>query len=288
MILVGFVDYLPVETPVKAQHIEATALPGADLDISRMPGHWLMARMGKRVLRPGGLELTREMLDALAITSHDPVVELAPGLGTTMRMVLEKGPASYVAVERDEAAVRAVRRAIPPGRGECRQGVASDTGLESSSANVVFGEAMLTMHTAKQKTAIIQEAYRVLVPGGRYGIHELGLMPDDMPEPEKEAIQKELSDSIHVGARPLTLSEWKHALEHEGFEITSAVTAPMHLLEPGRLIADEGLPGMLRFMFNVLRTPGARRRVRAMRGVFRKYAPHLCGVAIVARKKATA
>jgi hypothetical protein len=27
-----------------------------------MPGHWVLARMGKRVLRPGGLELTRRLL----------------------------------------------------------------------------------------------------------------------------------------------------------------------------------------------------------------------------------
>lgn len=51
-------------------------LPGAQLDLSEMPGHWLLARMVKRVLRPGGLEMTRRMLDALHITSADRVVEL--------------------------------------------------------------------------------------------------------------------------------------------------------------------------------------------------------------------
>jgi len=30
-------------------------LPGSDLDVAKMPGHWLLARLGKRVLRPGGL-----------------------------------------------------------------------------------------------------------------------------------------------------------------------------------------------------------------------------------------
>ncbi len=28
---------------------------GADLAVQKMPAHWLMARLGKRVLRPGGL-----------------------------------------------------------------------------------------------------------------------------------------------------------------------------------------------------------------------------------------
>ncbi len=40
-------------------------LPGEDLDASTMPGHWLLARLGKRVLRPGGLELTRHLVESL-------------------------------------------------------------------------------------------------------------------------------------------------------------------------------------------------------------------------------
>ena len=49
----------------------------------KMPGHWLLAKLGKRVLRPGGLELTRVMLKRLDIQSCDAVVEFAPGLGVT-------------------------------------------------------------------------------------------------------------------------------------------------------------------------------------------------------------
>ena len=46
---------------------QMAGLPGSKLDVSRMPGHWLLARLGKRVLRPGGSELTRALLDGLAI-----------------------------------------------------------------------------------------------------------------------------------------------------------------------------------------------------------------------------
>ena len=47
----------------------------------KMPGHWLLARLGKRVLRPGGLGLTRIMLDRLGIGARDEVVEFAPAWG---------------------------------------------------------------------------------------------------------------------------------------------------------------------------------------------------------------
>ena len=77
---------------------------GEELDTTKMPGHWLLARLGKRVLRPGGRELTRQMLNGLCIKSSDEVVEFAPGLGFTAQLTLNQKPASYTAVERDEAA----------------------------------------------------------------------------------------------------------------------------------------------------------------------------------------
>src|SRR5690606_32038808 len=135
--------------------------------------------------------------------------ELAPGLGTTTRMVLgERHPVSYVGVERDEAAVASTQRFLRAGIDRCQKGSAARTGLEDGSATVVFGEAMLTMQNAAQKEAIVREAVRVLKPGGRYGIHELGLRPDTLPDAIKAEVHRDLSDAIHVGARPLTLAEW--------------------------------------------------------------------------------
>ena len=43
-------------------------------------GHWVLAKLGKRVLRPGGRELTAQMLEAMNINETDDVVEFAPGL----------------------------------------------------------------------------------------------------------------------------------------------------------------------------------------------------------------
>src|SRR5688500_17534028 len=82
---------------------------GEGLKIQKMPGHWVLARLGKRVLRPGGMELTRRMLKALQISAKDEVVEFAPGMGITAQLTLRASPASYTAVERDEAAAKIVR-----------------------------------------------------------------------------------------------------------------------------------------------------------------------------------
>lgn len=263
-------------------------LPGAGLNPGKMPGHWLLARAGKRVLRPGGRLLTRQMLRALAIGPADAVVELAPGLGITARETLARGPASYVAVERDRHAAEGIQRWLTgPGR-EVRQGTAEQTGLPSGEATVVYGEAMLTMQPAETKARVVAEAYRLLKPGGRYGIHELCLRPDDVPDDLRDQILGALAGTIRVGARPLTVAEWHELLTRQGFVVTAKYTAPMHLLEPRRLIRDEGLLRALKVVFNIVRDPVARRRVWAMRQSFRQYARHLGAVSLVATRPAEA
>jgi hypothetical protein len=143
---------------------------------------------------------------------------------------------------------------------------------------------MLSMQPAATKTCIVKEAVRLLRCGGRYGIHELCLVPDDVDEQVRKAIKQDLSQVIHVGVRPLTRLEWRELLAGEGLKIVAEAVAPMHLLEPRRLVQDEGLFGAMRFVWNVARNPSARQRVLGMRRIFRKYRDHLAAIAIVGRK----
>ena len=143
---------------------------------------------------------------------------------------------------------------------------------------------MLSMQTPQHKCGIVREAYRVLKLGGRYGIHELCLIPDDLDERTKLEIQNGLAGAIHHGTRPWTVTEWRGLLASEGFLVQTQAQAPMLLLEPGRIIQDEGVCGALRFAFNLLCNREARRRVLAMRRVFSKHRDHLAAVMLVGQK----
>jgi SAM-dependent methyltransferase len=257
-------------------------LPFAARDDEAVQGHWLLARLGKRVLRPGGAELTRTLLERARVADAD-VVELAPGLGRTAAEIVARRPRSYRGVDRDAEAVRTVEP-IVAGYGDVRTADAATTGLDSDSADVVIGEAMLTMQGDRSKDAIVTEAVRLLRPGGRYAIHELGLAPDDLPESVKTEVRQALARSIKVNARPMTIAEWRALLARHGLEIEHVETAPMALLQPRRLIADEGVGGALRFARNLLTQPAARKRVLAMRRTFQTHRRHLIAVAITARK----
>ena len=252
--------------------------------IEKMSGHWLLAKIGKKVLRPGGIALTQKMLSLLTITSDDAVVEFAPGLGFTAQMTLGKKPKSYIGIDAEENAVSYLNRKFEQSSAVFKLGNAAMSSLPEQSADKVYGEAMLSMHANHRKADIIKEAYRILKPQGYYAIHELALKPDHLDENVKSHIQKELAMAIKVNARPLTVSEWTELLEKEGFKVMKVETAPMHLLEPQRIINDEGILGSLTIAKNILLHPAMRKRVFQMKSIFKKYEKNMGAVVIIARK----
>jgi SAM-dependent methyltransferase len=260
-----------------------STLPFAERDVAHLPGHWLLARLGKRVLRPGGARLTTALLADAGLPGAD-VVELAPGLGRTAGEIVAAHPASYTGVEQDPAAA-GLTRDVVGGSGSVVTAVATSTGLADHSCDVVVGEAMLTMQTDRGKSEIIAEARRVLRDGGRYAVHELALTPDDLPDETKTEIRHALARTIKVNARPLTVAEWRSLFEDAGFSVRTTRTAPMALLQTRRMLADEGLVGTLRITGNVLRDKDALRRVLDMRATFRRYRRSMVAVALVAERR---
>ena len=257
-----------------------------DRDEAHLQGHWLLAKLGKKVLRPGGKKLTNWMIDN-ANPTNKRVVEFAPGLGITAAEILDRNPKTYTGVDQDPDAATATtlstkqaRLGIPT---EVINGVASDTDLPAGSADLVVGEAMLTMQGEKGKAAIVSEANRILATGGRYAIHELLLTPNNVDQTVADNLRKALATTIKVNARPLTATEWSELLENNGFKVLSIKVAPMGLLQPKQMIEDEG-PRVLKIMFNLARNPQARKRVLAMRKVFSENAQNLGAISIIAEK----
>lgn len=253
-------------------------------DFDKAQGHWILARMGKKVLRPGGKELTTKLVESLNISSSDNIVEFAPGLGYTASLALAKSPKTYIGVDANENAVKLLKSKIKGDNCNFIIGNAAETNLEPNTKDKVYGEAMLTMHSDSKKSDIINEAHRILKKGGLYGIHEIALTPDNLDEKVKTEIQRELGRTIRVNARPLTESEWRNLLEKEGFKINKVFMNPMILLEPKRMIDDEGLLGYLKISFNILRYPKARKRILAMREVFNKHEKNMSAISIIAEK----
>lgn len=252
--------------------------------LNQKQGHWILAKLGKRVLRPGGRELTEKLIEGMNITSEDNIVEFAPGLGFTGNIACSYHPKSYTGVDLNEEAAAIARKRIHYDKAKIIIANAAQSTLPDHYASKVYGEAMLTMQPLDQKKAIIAEAFRILKSGGYYGIHELGIKPNNVSEEVKEDIFKELSATIRVHARPMTTAEWTELLEEQGFKVIKVAHNPMLLLERRRMIEDEGWLRTLLITFNLLRFPELRKRVKKMKACFRKHQESLDAVAIIAQK----
>lgn len=129
-------------------------------------------------------------------------MEFGPGVGLTAAELLAARPAFYVGIEPNTEG-RAKLDAVLAGRpARVVTAEASATGLDAGSADLVVGEAMLTMSSPQQRRAIVAEAARVLAAGGRYAIHELALA-DAAPDPDRRTgrgeVSREISRTIKVG-----------------------------------------------------------------------------------------
>ncbi|MBD1431374.1 class I SAM-dependent methyltransferase [Sphingobacterium sp. DN00404] len=253
--------------------------------LNEKQGHWILAKVGKKVLRPGGRELTNILMKNMQINTADDVVEFAPGLGYTAALACSMKPNSYTGIDNNKAASELAQKNVNYDKMKMIVADASDTTLPDACATKVYGEAMLTMQPLEHKKAIIQEASRILKPGGYYGIHEMGLQPDNISEDIKQSVYKDLSTNIRVHARPLTVREWCALLQDEGFEIVKIDTNAMALLEPKRVLQDEGLMGMIKMICNILTHAELRKRILLMRQTFRRHKNDINSVAIVARKR---
>ena len=128
-------------------------------EAARLQGHWLLAKLGKRVLRPGGIELTRQLLGATDLRPGRRIVELGPGVGRTAEILLDSIPASYRGVDPNPEGREQVA-AVLEGHPQAEYVVAdaASTGLPTGQTDLVVGEAMLTMQSEDAKRAIASAA----------------------------------------------------------------------------------------------------------------------------------
>lgn len=264
-----------------------TAIAGASrgkIDADRSPFFLVLERAGRRVLRPGGIAGSGHLLEALGIGPGDDVVELAAGVGATARRALSRRPASYLAVEPEHRFASRLTRVLQGSHATHLEARAEHTGLPDASADVVLGEAVLTMQPVGRRETIVAEAARVLRPGGRYGIHELAVRGGGGAGVQE--VRDDLSHQTHVNALPLTPEEWSTLLGTAGLEVVSIRTFPVRLLSVRGIVADEGYLGALRLAGRLALWPAGRRRIRRTKAALRQHGGAIEAVVVVATKPA--
>lgn len=130
---------------------------------------------------PGGLGLTRRLLDTVEVRPGDRMVDVASGIGTTSLLAAGEYEAYVDGVDLSVANVTLANGAAQAGgvaeRAMFRHGDAEALPLPGASDDVVVCECALCTFPDKATA----EMARVLRPGGRVGITDVTDDPDRLP-----------------------------------------------------------------------------------------------------------
>ena len=237
---------------------------------------WPLARRVVAGLsQPGGPAMARRALEGLGLESGDRVVELAPGLGATTALVLDRDPREWTGVEPDPIGAEHLERAVAgPGRDVARAAVDA-TGLVPGSASVVLADALLTTVPDDEAGAILAEARRILRPGGRVALHELA--------PADGALDPEAADDLDAGGlRPRSVEAWRALAEGAGFVVIGSVAGRLALPAPRDLMRGAGPRTALKLTREITRDSGLRSAAHAARGALERRALSLRSAVVVA------
>ena len=235
--------------------------------------HQVMAAAGKKILRPGGRAATQQLFEWAGFQPGESVLELAASFGYSAIALAQRYNVRVVGVEKNpDSVARAQANIRAAGLEDQVQVIEGDIfhlDQVAGEFDYVLAEAILTMQSAPAKAKVLSGIHDRLKPGGKFLSHEL------LARHQEEAIHKALAAALRVNSTPLSETNWRTAFTEAGLTVVKHQTGPMGLLNPARIIQDEGVVDAAKFFWNVLTQPRIRQRLLPMRQVFNQYAQDL-------------
>lgn len=149
-------------------------------------------------LHPGGREATRDLLDRVQLAEGETVLDLGCGAGAAAELARERG-AAPIGLDRDptaeDASVCATMTTVP---------------LADASVDVVLSECAICL--ADDLDTALNEAHRVLVPGGRLALSDVTL------EGEIDGLPASVAEALCLTGQR-SPEHLRSAIEAAGFEI---------------------------------------------------------------------
>lgn len=223
------------------------------IEEKRLPTHLFLAKLGKKMLRPGGKEGTDRIIEACDLQAETTVLEVAPNMGTTAMHLAKTYGCKITGIDINIDSVKKAQENILNANLDhlisIQHGNALDLPFEDESFDVVINEAMLTMLPHELKLKALTEYRRVLKPGGVLATHDL-LLKQELEGNQLYEELKALRKLILVNAQPMTESDWTHLFEEAQFSSIEPATGKLHLLSLKGLVVDEGWDGLIQMIEN--------------------------------------
>jgi phospholipid N-methyltransferase len=236
---------------------------------------WSLARrVVSGFVQPGGRAMVERAMEGASLDEGSRVVELAPGLGVTSALLLQRHPRTWTGVEPDPAAASHLRRSFAGAGREVVAGPIEATGLEGGVASVVVADGLLSTLPEAGRTAVLLEAARLLRAGGRLVLHEI--------VPASAGGRDAGPDLAAVGIDLVGVDGWRASLEEAGLAVVGSLTGPLDLAAPADLMREAGPRGSLRITREMAVEAAVRAPAMAAREVLTRHALALRSVVVVA------
>lgn len=249
---------------------------------SKEIGHQFLARLGKKRLRPGGLEATTWLISQGDFSQDKKVLEIACNRCFTAIELAKKYHCHIEAIDLDKSVLKKAQENIKKSGLEdlihVRQANALKLPFEDNSFDIVINEAMLTMLSPAAKDKAIKEYYRVLKPGGILLTHDVAYLDE-----KTEKLIDSLRETIHINVAPLQVKKWEQLFKENGFQKVISQFGDMSLMTTRGMIKDEGFLNTIRIVRNGLRTEN-RKMFLKMRKFFTKTGKDLCYIVVASQK----
>lgn len=161
-------------------------------------------------LHPGGLGLTKELARKVELSSSDTVLDMACGLGESIRFLAKNYGCSVLGIDLSKNLLQKARAARESEQEELVVGDGELLPVRDSSFTVVISECSMCL--MPEFGAALKEIVRTLRPGGRIGITDFATN-GQVPHELEEALMKFLCIS-----RNPSVNELGGLLIAEGFE----------------------------------------------------------------------
>lgn len=223
--------------------------------------------IGLTILHPGGLKSTLELLALCNLSSESKVLDIACGKGKTTFLVAEKYGCSVLGMDINEQYINRCKM-ISHKKGMDNQvsfikGDAQEIPLEDNTIDVAITQAVLVL--VNKRTKAIQEALRVLKPGGILAYIE----PAWKKEPERKWFDL-LNNHLraYCMTRMLTFKDWEKLFYEAGVKDLTIYPKDFQFGGFSQMRQEEGMINTLKIIKKFLFYPGLRQRMKNQRAFF--------------------
>lgn len=239
--------------------------------------------VGLSVLHPGGFKATRKLADACQINNQKRILDIACGKGTSAVFLAEKYGCRVEGVDISEELIKEARvfarKSTAGDTVSFQVGDALNLPYSESEFDVTVSQAMLVL--VRDKSKAIQEAKRVIKPGGYAGWIELSWKQQPTAG-FLDAVSNEIC--AYCMTNVLTFEGWEKLIIGSGFAEIKTFRYSMDLAGLKGMIRNEGFSNSVKVMSKYLFNAKVRRRMLSLRK-FMNSNPQYFGYGIYVAKK---